>query len=149
MMPDQLKLNELGGFGYDQYVADAAKQVESMAKECGGFDWPREATGGWDGNDASSSDSRVEADPSRSWSEGVFLTTLLDMVASCLDNDYDTNLQLTSVISRLAQVGCRFLILMCIVKSENDLYLGQRARVYNIFLSFRNKSKKLGLYFLT
>jgi len=103
MMPDQLKLNEVGGSGYDQYVADAAKQVESMAKECGGFDWPREATGGWDGNDASSSDSRVEADPSRSWSEGVFLTTLLDMVASCLDNDYDTNLQLTSVISRLAQ----------------------------------------------
>ena len=32
------------------------------------------------------------------------LTNLLDMVASCLDNDYDTNPQLTSVISRLAQV---------------------------------------------
>lgn len=52
MMPDQLKLNELGGFGYDQYVADAAKQVESMAKVCGGFDWPQKATGGQDGNDA-------------------------------------------------------------------------------------------------
>ena len=104
LVPDQLKLDEIRGSGYDQYVTDASKQIEVMARECGGFDWPREATGGWDGNDASSSDSRVEADPSRVWSEGLFLSTLLDMLSRCLDNDYDTNLQLTSVISRLAQV---------------------------------------------
>ena len=104
LVPDQLKLDEVRGSGYDQYVTDASKQVETMAKECSSFDWPREATGGWDGNDASSSDSRVEADPSRFWSEGIFLSTLLDMLSECLDNDYDTNLQLTSVISRLAQV---------------------------------------------
>ena len=79
-------------------------QVEAAARECSSFDWPREATGGWDGNDAGSSDSRVEADPSRAWGEGELLGTLLDMLATCLDNDYDTNLQLTSVISRLAQV---------------------------------------------
>ena len=46
----------------------------------------------------------MEADPSRAWGEGELLATLLDMLATCLDNDYDTNLQLTSVISRLAQV---------------------------------------------
>ena len=77
LVPDQLKLDEIRGSGYDQYVTDASKQIEVMARECGGFDWPREATGGWDGNDASSSDSRVEADPSRVWSEGLFLSTLL------------------------------------------------------------------------
>ena len=102
LIPDTLKLDEVRGSGYDQYVLDAGKQVENMARECSSFDWPREATGGWDASDAASSDSRVEADPSRGWSEGLFLSTVLNMLSQCLENDYDTNLQLTSVISRLS-----------------------------------------------
>ena len=98
--------HQVRGSGYDQYVSDAAKQVEAISQECSSFDWPREATGVWDGSDASSSDSRVEADHTRSqWREGVFLRTMFDMLTQCLDNDYDTNLQLTSVISRLAQAN--------------------------------------------
>ena len=34
----------------------------------------------------------------------MFLSTILNMLGQCLDNDYDTNLQLTSVISRLTQL---------------------------------------------
>ena len=104
LVPDQLKLDEVRGSGYDQYVVDATQQVQNIARECAAFDWPREATGAWEGGDAGSSDSRVEADPSRSWSEGLFLAAMLDMMETCLDNDYDTNLQLTSVLSRLAQL---------------------------------------------
>ena len=104
LVPDQLKLDEVRGSGYDQYVVDATQQVQNIARECAAFDWPREATGAWDGGDAGSSDSRVEADPSRAWSEGQFLAAMLDMMETCLDNDYDTNLQLTSVLSRLAQL---------------------------------------------
>jgi len=104
LVPDLLRLDEVRGSGYDQYVADASKQVETVAKECSSFDWPREATGGWEKSETSSSDSRIEADPSRQWSEGVFLATILDQLAMCLDSDYDSNLQLTSVLSKLAQL---------------------------------------------
>ena len=104
LVPDQLKLDEVRGSGYDQYVTDASQQVQTIARECATFHWPREATGAWDGGDSGSSDSRVEADPSRGWTEGPFLSAIFDLMSSCLDNDYDTNLQLTSVLSRLAQV---------------------------------------------
>jgi len=104
LVPDLLRLDEVRGSGYDQYVADASKQVETVAKECSSFDWPREATGGWEKSETSSSDSRIEADPSRQWSEGAFLATILDQLAMCLDSDYDSNLQLTSVLSKLAQL---------------------------------------------
>jgi len=104
LVPDQLRLDEVRGSGYDQYVADASKQVETVAKDCSSFDWPREATGGWEKSETSSSDSRIEADPSRQWSEGRFLSTILDKLSMCLDSDYDSNLQLTSIISKLAQL---------------------------------------------
>ena len=104
LVPDQLKLDEVRGSGYDQYVTDASQQVQTIARECAAFHWPREATGAWDGGDSGSSDSRVEADPSRAWTEGIFLSAIFDLMEACLDNDYDTNLQLTSVLSRLAQV---------------------------------------------
>jgi len=104
LVPDLLRLDEVRGSGYDQYVADASKQVENVAKECSSFDWPREATGGWEKSETSSSDSRIEADPSRQWTEGLFLATILNQLAMCLDSDYDSNLQLTSVLSKLAQL---------------------------------------------
>jgi len=104
LVPDQLRLDEVRGSGYDQYVADASKQVEEVAKDCCSFDWPREATGGCEKSETSSSDSRAEADPSRHWSEGPFLAVIFDQLANCLDNDYDSNLQLTSIISKLAQL---------------------------------------------
>jgi len=104
LVPDQLRLDEVRGSGYDQYVADANRQVENVAKECSSFDWPREATGGWEKSETSSSDSRIEADPSRHWSEGIFLAIIFDQLANCLDSDYDTNLQLTSVLSKLSQL---------------------------------------------
>lgn len=104
LVPDQLRLDEVRGSGYDQYVADANKQIETVAKECISFDWPREATSNWEKSETSSSDSRAEADPSRQWSEGEFLSTIFDKLSESLDNDYDTNLQLTSIISKLAHL---------------------------------------------
>lgn len=103
LVPDVLRLDEVRGSGYDQYVQDARRQVEMTASSCVGFDWPREASA-TDTTETSSSDSRSEADPSRSWNEGPFLATMLDQLAMCLDSTYDSNLQLTSVLSRLAQL---------------------------------------------
>ena len=36
------------------------------------------------------------------WSEGPVLSCLLDRLSTCLDSDYDSNLQLTAVLARLA-----------------------------------------------
>ena len=44
LVPDQLRLDEARGSGYDQYVQDATKQVGEMNEMCLAFSWPREAT---------------------------------------------------------------------------------------------------------
>ena len=49
-------------------------------------------------------DSRIEADPERQFFEGDFLATIFNMLKNVLDNEYDTNLLLTSVLSRLCQL---------------------------------------------
>jgi len=103
LVPDILRLDEVRGSGYDQYVQDARRQVEMSVESCVGFDWPREAAVS-DRTETSSSDSRIENDPSRLWSEGPFLATILDLLSQCLHSTYDSNLQLTSVLSRLAQL---------------------------------------------
>jgi hypothetical protein len=102
LVPDVLRLDEVRGSGYDQYVLDARRQVEATARACTGFDWPREAGALSERSETSSSDSRSEADPGRGWSEGEFLAAVLDQLGGCLDSGYDSNLQLTSVLSRLA-----------------------------------------------
>jgi len=103
LVPDVLRLDEVRGSGYDQYVQDARRQVEMAASACTSFDWPREATAS-DRTETSSADSRSEADPGRIWNEGVFMANLLDQLSQCLDSTYDSNLQLTSVLSKLAQL---------------------------------------------
>lgn len=103
LVPDQLRLDEIRGSGYDQYVQDATKQVEEIAKECVGFDWPREAAFN-ERSETSSMDSRCESDPSRQFFEGRFLSNMLDKLGDTLESDYDSNLQLTSIFSRLAQL---------------------------------------------
>lgn len=103
LVPDQLRLDEVRGSGYDQYVQDATKQVEAVARECASFDWPREAAF-TERSETNSSDSRYEADPSRQFSEGEFLGVMFNKLSDMLDTDYDSNLQLTSVLSRLAQL---------------------------------------------
>ena len=103
LVPDVLRLDEVRGSGYDQYVTDARRQVEDAARACTAFDWPREAAA-TERTETSSSDSRSEADPSRGWHEGPFLAMVLDRLSGCLDMDYDANLGLTSVVARLAQL---------------------------------------------
>ena len=73
-----------------------------MLQKCEGFrNWPREATFYPDrlSSDSSSSDSRPEADPTRNFYEGEFLSTLFDMLENLLERDYDVNLQVLYMIS--------------------------------------------------
>lgn len=102
LVPDALRLDEVRGSGYDQYVTDARRQVEAAARACQGFDWPREAASLGERSETESSDSRAEADSA--WGEGAFLGLLLDQLAACLTTSYDANLGLTSVLARLAHL---------------------------------------------
>ena len=102
LVPDALRLDEVRGSGYDQYVTDARRQVEAAARACQGFDWPREAAGPGERSETESSDSRAEAEAA--WGEPAFLGLLLDQVAATLATSYDANLGLTSVLARLAHL---------------------------------------------
>lgn len=103
LVPDQLRLDEARGSGYDHYVTDATTQVKAVNDMCSAFAWPREATA-LEPEDTSSADSRIEADRDKQFFEGEFLSMLFDLMSSVLDNDYDTNLLVTSLLSRLCQL---------------------------------------------
>ena len=88
--------------GYEQYVANAETQVTAAFETCHGFDWPQEATWLQD-RETASSDSKPEVDlDGKKFYEGEFMSTILDGVEGMIERDYDVNLQLTTIISKLA-----------------------------------------------
>lgn len=113
LVVDELRLDELRGSGYDMYVKDATRQLETVRAQCAGFSWPLESTptpttttsrGCRSETDTSSTDSRSESDSGRNFWAGPLLEALLDKLTRILDSDYDANLQLTSVLSKLCQL---------------------------------------------
>lgn len=91
LVPQEAKSSHLiQGAGYDTYVHDAHK----LFKECMAFsqewDWPESLM---------PSDSVVA---SSDFFEGHFLKVLFDRIARILEQPYELNLQVTSVLSKLA-----------------------------------------------
>ena len=112
LVPDELRAHEEGdpervllpaaSSGYEQYVSNAETQVASAFETCQGFDWPAEATWLQD-RETASSDSKPEVDlDQKKFYEGDFMCALLDMVESMIVRHYDVNLQLTSILAKLA-----------------------------------------------
>ncbi len=103
LVPDEWRSSDSArDSGYEQYVRNAETQAADVFRQCRGFgEWPREAVSSADGSERDSSDSRVEADHRRFY-EGDFLAVLFDMLEGILERDYDVNLQVTALLSRLA-----------------------------------------------
>ncbi|XP_051759050.1 FHF complex subunit HOOK interacting protein 2B [Ctenopharyngodon idella] len=90
LVPQEAKTSHLvQGAGYDTYVHDAHKQL----KECTALsrDW------NW-----SDSAKTTENNAATEFYEGHFLQILFDRIARILEQPYELNLQVTSVLSRLA-----------------------------------------------
>jgi len=100
LTPEELRTDEKPGC--EGYAKGAELQVSQAFKACSGFSsWPREALSS-SVEDNLSSDSRVEAD--RSFYEGDFMSCLFDLLETMDEREYDVNLQVTSILSRLCQL---------------------------------------------
>nr|CAD7202876.1 unnamed protein product [Timema douglasi] len=99
-----------GDEGYEQYVQDADRQYQLCVTRCSRHSWPNEATFPdlMEGDDSHSSDSRPEADHdgngARNFYEGPFLRMLFTRLVRLPYQPYEINLQLTSLVSRLAML---------------------------------------------
>nr|CAD7572033.1 unnamed protein product [Timema californicum] len=99
-----------GDEGYEQYVQDADRQYQLCVTRCSRHSWPNEATFPdlMEGEDSHSSDSRPEADHdgngARNFYEGPFLRMLFTRLVRLPYQPYEINLQLTSLVSRLAML---------------------------------------------
>nr|CAD7589654.1 unnamed protein product [Timema genevievae] len=99
-----------GDEGYEQYVQDADRQYQECVTRCSRHSWPTEATFPdlMEGDDSHSSDSRPEADHdgngARNFYEGPFLRMLFTRLVRLPYQPYEINLQLTSLVSRLAML---------------------------------------------
>jgi len=109
LVEDQLRLDELRGSGYDLYLKDAGRQCEDVLEVCEEYNWGREAVAPEDIPETASTDSRCESDPSRSFDCGPFLNKVFHTLGNVLTSDYDSNLQLTSIIARLIQLPHPFI----------------------------------------
>ncbi|MBN3326519.1 F16B1 protein, partial [Atractosteus spatula] len=91
LVPDEAKSSyHVEGTGYDTYLRDAHRQFRDYCAICLRWDWP----GTPKPFEKCNLDSR--------FFEGHFLKTLFDRMGRILDQPYDVNLQVTSVLSKLA-----------------------------------------------
>uniref|UniRef100_T1DG68 Putative retinoic acid-induced protein n=1 Tax=Cupiennius salei TaxID=6928 RepID=T1DG68_CUPSA len=108
LLPDDIKSCESEDeSGYETYIKEAHGRFMKCLVFCEDFDWPQDITERDDcqfpTDDDSSSESQPEADAA-SWAfyEGSFLSMIFDKMELMLQQPYEINLQLTSIISRLA-----------------------------------------------
>ncbi|XP_046904385.1 FHF complex subunit HOOK interacting protein 2B [Hypomesus transpacificus] len=91
LVPQEAKSSHLlQGAGYNTYVHDAHKLLKDCTALSQGWDWP---------------DTPVQSDSSAVSSdffEGHFLKVLFDRIGRILEQPYELNLQVTSVLSRLS-----------------------------------------------
>ncbi|XP_052226336.1 FHF complex subunit HOOK interacting protein 2A-like isoform X2 [Dreissena polymorpha] len=92
LLPEDLKSsNQTSDSGYDMYLKDAHKQFSSLVDAC--------KSGGY-----ATAQSGNKSEPVPQFYEGAFLRMVLDRLSHLLDQSYPINLQLTSVVSKLALV---------------------------------------------
>lgn len=93
LVPDEIKTSALtGDTGYDTYLRDAHRQCTQRALQTSSFDWPSTPMPSHD----------VE-DDREAFYEGAFMNMLFKKLQRLLDQPYDVNLQVTSVIALLSQ----------------------------------------------
>nr|XP_028586030.1 protein FAM160B1 isoform X1 [Podarcis muralis] len=91
LVPDEAKSSyHVEGTGYDTYLRDAHRQFRDYCAICLRWEWP--------GSPTPLEKCNLEAP----FFEGFFLKVLFDRMGRILDQPYDVNLQVTSVLSKLA-----------------------------------------------
>ncbi|XP_034296100.1 FHF complex subunit HOOK interacting protein 2A isoform X2 [Pantherophis guttatus] len=91
LVPDEAKSSyHVEGTGYDTYLRDAHRQFRDYCSICLRWEWP--------GSPKSLEKCNLEA----AFFEGHFLKVLFDRMGKILDQPYDVNLQVTSVLSKLS-----------------------------------------------
>nr|DBA14841.1 TPA: hypothetical protein GDO54_004119 [Pyxicephalus adspersus] len=91
LVPDEAKSSyHVEGTGYDTYLRDAHRQFRDYCAICLRWDWP--------GTAKAIEKCNLEAP----FFEGHFLKVLFDRMGRILDQPYDVNLQVTSVLSKLS-----------------------------------------------
>ncbi|XP_054975205.1 FHF complex subunit HOOK interacting protein 2A [Sorex araneus] len=91
LVPDEAKSSyHVEGTGYDTYLRDAHRQFRDYCAICLRWEWP--------GAPKALEKCNLEA----AFFEGHFLKVLFDRMGRILDQPYDVNLQVTSVLSRLS-----------------------------------------------
>uniref|UniRef100_A0A8C5K5W1 FHF complex subunit HOOK-interacting protein C-terminal domain-containing protein n=1 Tax=Jaculus jaculus TaxID=51337 RepID=A0A8C5K5W1_JACJA len=91
LVPDEAKSSyRVEGCGYDTYLRDAYRQFQDSCAICLRWEWP--------GSPKALEKCNLEG----AFFEGHFLKVLLDRMGRLLDQPYNVNLQVTSVLSRLS-----------------------------------------------
>ncbi|XP_061491900.1 FHF complex subunit HOOK interacting protein 2A isoform X2 [Rhineura floridana] len=91
LVPDEAKSSyHVEGTGYDTYLRDAHRQFRDYCAICLRWEWP--------GSPKPLEKCNLEV----AFFEGYFLKVLFDRMGRILDQPYDVNLQVTSVLSRLS-----------------------------------------------
>ncbi|KAM6442031.1 FHF complex subunit HOOK interacting protein 2A isoform 1-T1 [Liasis olivaceus] len=91
LVPDEAKSSyHVEGTGYDTYLRDAHRQFRDYCSTCLRWEWP--------GSPKPLEKCNLEA----AFFEGHFLKVLFDRMGRILDQPYDVNLQVTSVLSKLS-----------------------------------------------
>ncbi|XP_052772492.1 FHF complex subunit HOOK interacting protein 2A-like isoform X2 [Mya arenaria] len=129
LLPEELKSSyQTADSGYDMYLKDANKQFSAMLESCKSWGYPADPT-------CTPSDGAQSAQ----FYEGAFLKMVLDRLTHLLDQSYPINLQLTSVISRLALVPHP-----CLHEFLLDPFLSMQPgtrNLYTVFLKISNEIK--------
>ncbi|XP_029466329.1 protein FAM160B1 isoform X2 [Rhinatrema bivittatum] len=91
LVPDEAKSSyQVEGTGYDTYLRDAHRQFRDYCAICVRWEWPN------------SPKALEKCNMTTPFFEGHFLKVLFDRMGRILDQPYDVNLQVTSVLSKLA-----------------------------------------------
>ncbi|KAM3835352.1 FHF complex subunit HOOK interacting protein 2A isoform 1-T2 [Vipera latastei] len=91
LVPDEAKSSyHVDGTGYDTYLRDAHRQFRDYCSICLRWEWP--------GSPKLLEKCNLET----AFFEGHFLKVLFDRMGKILDQPYDVNLQVTSVLSKLS-----------------------------------------------
>lgn len=107
LLPDELKsCEESEDAAYDVYIKDAHRQFQQCLLLCDDWNWPNDPYSEYEEVESQvseTSDSETEADSTcLFFYEGSFLSMLFCKLENMLQQPYEVNLQVTSLISRLA-----------------------------------------------
>ncbi|XP_022086506.1 protein FAM160B1-like isoform X2 [Acanthaster planci] len=89
LMPEEARSSYLtGDIGYDTYLREAHRLFRECSVNCLPYDWPNYPT-------------PLERCPDEAFYEGAFLKILFDKLSRMLDQTYEVNLQVTSLLSKI------------------------------------------------